>query len=409
MDFELQYTKEQEEFRKEVRSWLEQNAKVPDELGKLPLEEGEMTWEMFQWARDFQRKLGGRGWLFPTFPSEYGGGGLSPDQGIILREELGRIEYPEAYYQIGNLAMSAIYVHGTEEQKQRFVEPIAKGEMACWQAFTEPEGGSDLASLKTRAVKDGDDFIITGQKMWIGDQFEPDMLWTPVVTDPDAPRHQNLGAFLFPANLPGITIHELNLVVNRRKRLISFDGVRVSREYLIGEETQGWRVISTSLELEHGAGGAIQERDKLLDDIIQYTKDTVRNGQPLSKDPFVQQAMADNYIESNIQRLLGLRNYWMFNNGQNVTYHGSQNSFLNKHFAVTKASRVLNVLGPYAIINDEKWGALERRVEINQRNSLVGLHPGGTYDVQKLIMARRLGISRTQERAAPTHATTQPR
>ena len=406
MDFTVQYTSEQETFREEVRSWLEGNAKYPSELGPIPLEEGNMSWEMFQWARDFQRKLGAKGWLFPMYPQEYGGGGLSAEQDIIIKEELNKVDYPVAYYQIGNLAMSAILVHGTEEQKHQFVKPIAMGEMACWQAFTEPEGGSDLASLKTRAVKDGDDFIITGQKMWIGDQFEPDMLWCPAVTDPDAPRHQNLGAFLFPANLPGVTIHDLNLIIDRRKRLISFDGVRVSREYLIGEETQGWRVISTSLELEHGGGGAIRERDKLLEDVIQYCKETVRNGKPLSKDPFVQQALAENYIESNIQRLLGLRNYWMFNSGRQATFHGSQSSFLGKHFNVRKAERLLKVLGPYASISDEKWGPLKGRVELNQRDALVGLHPGGTYDVQKLIIARRLGISRTQERAAPTHAST---
>jgi len=405
MDFSVQYTQEQETFRKEVRVWLEQNAKYPSELGPIPLEEGNMSWEMFQWARDFQRKLGAKGWLFPMYPKEYGGGGLSAEQDIIVKEELNQVEYPVAYYSIGNLAMSAILVHGTEEQKQKFVKPIAMGEMACWQAFTEPEGGSDLASLKTRAVKDGDDFIITGQKMWIGDQFEPDMLWCPAVTDQDAPRHQNLGAFLFPVNLPGVTIHDINLIIDRRKRLITFDGVRVSREYLIGEETQGWRVISTSLELEHGGGGAIRERDKLLDEVIQYCKENVRNGKPMSKDPFVQQALAENYIEATIQRLMGLRNYWMFNSGRQATYHGSQSSFLGKHFNVSKAERLLKILGPYAVTSDEKWGPLKGRVELNQRDALVSLHPGGTYDVQKLIIARRLGISRTQERAAPTHAT----
>ena len=238
--------------------------------------------------------------------------------------------------------------------------------------------------------------------MWIGDQFEPDMLWTPAVTDPHAPRHQNLGAFMIPTDLPGITIHDLNLVVDRRKRLISFDGVRVSREYLIGAEGQGWRVISTSLELEHGAGGRIQSRDKLLDDVLEYARNNTRNGAPISSEPFAQQSLASNYIDSNIQRLIGLRNYWMHNSGENSTYHGSQSSFMGKHYNALKAERVRSVLGPYAITSDSKWGPLDGRVEEDGRSSLVGLHPGGTYDVQKLIMARRLGISRTQERAAPT-------
>jgi alkylation response protein AidB-like acyl-CoA dehydrogenase len=405
MDFSIQYTKEQETFRMEVRTWMQENAKVPENLGPIPLESGAISREMWEWGKEFRRKLGAKGWLFALWDKEYGGGGYTAEQNFVIQEELERIDVPRIYS--NNFAMPALHVYGTEEQKQRFLAPLCSGELICWQGFTEPEGGSDLASLKTKAVKDGDDFIITGQKMWIGGQFETDYIWTPAVTDPDAPRHQNLGAFMIPADLPGITFHELNLMVEDRKRLVSFDGVRVPREYLIGEETQGWRVISASLEIEHGAAGAVMESDTLLEEIIQYCKETDRNGSPMSEDPFVQQGLAENYIESTKLRLIGLRNYHMFNSGQTATYHGSQNSFLGKHYNVTKAQRILEALGPYAMTNDEKWAVLNGRVEVNQRSSLVGLHPGGTYDVQKLIMARRLGISRTQERAAPTQARTQ--
>ena len=404
MDFELHYTKEQEEFRGEVRAWLQENAKVPEALGEIPLENFPISREMWEWGKEFRRKLGAKGWLFALWDEKYGGGGLTPEENIVLTEEMGKVDVPPIYS--NNFAMPALYVYGTEEQKQRFLRPIVTGDAICWQAFTEPEGGSDLASLKTRAVKDGDDFIITGQKMWIGDQYEADFIWTPAVTDQDAPRHQNLGAFIIPADLPGITVSDLNLMIGHRKRLISFDGVRVPREYLVGGETQGWRVISASLEIEHGAGGAIRERDALLEDTIEYCRNHIRNGEPLTNDPLVKQGLADNLIESNIQRLIGLRNYFMFNNGMQSTYHGSQNSFLNKDLGGREAHRYLSILGPYAVTDDTKWGPLGRRVEINQREALSAYHPGGTYDVQKLIMARRLGISRTQERAAATHGPT---
>ena len=405
MDFTIQYTKEQEDFRKEVRAWLEQNAVCPSEWGPIPPETDHYTDEMKQWGLEFTRKLGEKGWLFALWDKEYGGGGLTADHDVILMEELGRWDVPQVGK--GDLQAGSIAVHGTEEQKRRFLGPILRGEVVCWQLFTEPAVGSDLASLQTQAVRDGDDFIITGQKVFVGDSFKPDWLWALAVTDPDAPRHQNIGAFFMPADPPGISINTLNRVTERGKRLVSLDGVRVSREYLIGEETQGWRVAQTTLELEHGAAGFLGERDSVVRDAIEYTKETVRNGQPLSKDPFVQHAMVDNYIEANIHRLLGLRNYWMFNNGQQVTYHGSQNSLLWKQFGLSAADRILHVLGPYALSNDEKWGALQNRVEHHQRESLVSAHPGGTLEVQKLIMARRLGISRTQERAAPTQAPAQ--
>ncbi len=405
MDFTIQYTKEQEDFRKEVRGWLEQNASYPSEWGDVPPETDHWSPEMKQWALDFARKLGEKGWLFPLWDKEYGGGSLTAEHDIILKEEMGNWDVPEVGR--GDLQAGSIAVHGTDEQKQRFLHPILRGEVICWQLFTEPNVGSDLASLQTQAVRDGDDFIITGQKVFVGDSFQPDWLWALAVTDPDAPRHQNMGAFFMPANLPGISINNLNLVVERGKRMVSLDGVRVSREYLIGEETQGWRVAQTTLELEHGAAGFLGERDSVVRDVIEYCKETVHNGQPLSKDPFVQKAMVDNYIEANVYRLLGLRNYWMFNSGQQVTYHGSQNSLLRKDFALKAADRILHVLGPYALARDDKWGVLQNKVEHHQRESLVGAHPGGTLEVQKLIMARRLGISRTQERAAPTQAPTQ--
>ena len=407
MDFTIQYTKEQEDFRTEVRGWLEQNAKYPSEWGDIPPETDHWMPEMRQWALDFSRKLGGKGWLFPLWDKEYGGGGLTGDHDIVLKEEMSHYDIPQSGR--GELQAGSIMVHGTDEQKKRFLKPILTGEDVCWQLFTEPEVGSDLASLKTRAVKDGDDFVITGQKIFVGDSFDADWLWCLAVTDPDAPRHQNIGAFFMPANLPGISIANLNLVVQRGKRLVSMDGVRVSREYLIGEDTQGWRVAQTTLELEHGAAGFLSERDPIVRDVIEYTKEVVRNGKPLSKDPFVQQSMVESFIEANIHRLLGLRNYWMFNSGQTVTFHGSQASLLRKDYNLKAADRILHVLGPQALINDEKWGALKKRVEHHQRESLVSAHPGGTLEVQKLIIARRLGISRTQERAAPTQAPSQGR
>ena len=156
MDFEIQYTTEQEEFRREVRTWLETNAKVPEELGPIPLESGAVSREMWEWGKEFRRKLGEKGWLFPMWDEQYGGGGLTPDQNFIIQEELENVDVPRIYS--NNFAMPALFVYGTEEQKQRFLRPLCAGDVICWQGFTEPEGGSDLASLRTRAVKDGGRF-----------------------------------------------------------------------------------------------------------------------------------------------------------------------------------------------------------------------------------------------------------
>jgi len=142
-----------------------------------------------------------------------------------------------------------------------------------------------------------------------------------------------------------------------------------------------------------------------MEEFTESCKELLHNGEPLSKDPIAQQGLVGLHIESAIQRLLGLRNYWMFNNGQSVTYHGSQNSLIGKDMTMKSAERILEVAGPYAIVSDREWALVEGLVEEHFRHVVASNHRGGTTEVQRLIMARRIGISQTQERAAPTQGT----
>ncbi|MBF8266854.1 MAG: hypothetical protein HW388_362 [Dehalococcoidia bacterium] len=400
MEFEITLTTGQEGFRKEVQAWLEANARMPAALGKMPLENKDVTRAQWQWGNQFTRKLGAKGWLAPTLPKEYGGGGLSVDQASILQEEMARHDVSGG--QLPHV-VGPLIIHGTEEQKRELLAPMLRGEWRVWQLWTEPEAGSDLASLKTQAVRDGDDFIVTGTKIFISGTFEPDYMYVLAVTDPNAPRHQNMGAFCFPATLPGISWTVQDLITREGQNLIHLDGVRVSRRYLIGEETSGWRVNQSAAETEHGARGAIVSRDTLIPDLIQYCKETLRNGQPLSKDPDIQGHLVQAYIDENVIRLLGLRNYWMFNHHQPMTYHGTQYRAVRRDLATRTASDVLAVLGPYALCTDQEHGLLEKRAELQQRWSIRAQHGGGTSDVDRVMIARRLGMSRTRERAGVTY------
>lgn len=271
MDFQLYYTEEQEQFRKVVQEWLEANAPQVE----LP-EETEMTEEHFEIYNQWRRRLGAQGWLAITWPKELGGGGLTSAHAVVLNEELAKrnLSLPT---DLGlTLAAPAIMVHGTEEQKARFIPPILKGEVNTWQCFTEPEAGSDLASLKTRGVRDGDDFIINGSKQFVGSRRRPDFLYTLVNTAPDAPRHENLSMFMIPADLPGVSWAPMDLIAGGGKQFLYFDNVRVPRDYLIGEENKGWLVANTTLELEHGGrgtpGGGDRGRGALLPKVIAHLR-----------------------------------------------------------------------------------------------------------------------------------------
>ena len=406
MDFESQYTPEQEEFRRELRAWLEEN--LPSDLVD-PADPADLSYEEYQKRRKLGRKLGDNGWLWPTAPTEYGGGGLTVDHAIIIEEELDRhgLVLPPYYDSGGRIGGATIMVWGTEEQKRHFLPPIFKGLVRTWQLLSEPEAGSDLANVKTTAIRDRDDYVINGQKIFVGSTHGADQFWMIVVTDPNGARHENLSWFLVPADLPGISIAPMDLLISGGeggagsgiKHTVYFDNVRVSASHLIGGENEGWKVGGTTLELEHGTGGRIG-RNWLVDRLLDYCKKTQRNGQPLSKDPDVRDLLVDIYIDAEIGRLFGLRNYWLRHSERPISYEGSQLSLHRKVSGLRMGKAILEILGPYALTTDPQWAPAQGHVEAHQRSSIVAVHPGGTSDIQKVIMARRIGIGRaTREQA----------
>ena len=406
MDFEPQYTAEQQEFRKEVRSWLEGN--LPTDL-EDPADPIDLSYEQYQKRRDLGRKLGEMGWLWPMAPVEYGGGGLSLDHALIIEEELDRhgLTLPPYYDSGGKIGGPTILVWGTEEQKRHFLPPIFKGLVRTWQLLSEPEAGSDLANVKATAIPDRDEYVINGQKIFTGSAFGADQFWMIAVTDPSAPRHENLSWLMVPADLPGITVAPMDLLISGgeggagsgTKNTVYFDDVRVPKFHLVGGENQGWKVAQTHLELEHGTGGRVG-RNWLVDRLFEYCKTTRRNGHALSSDPDVRDLLVDVYIDAEVGRLFGLRNFWLRHSGGTVSYEGPQLSLHRKTSGLRIGKAILELLGPYALTNDPRWSVAEGHVEAHQRSSIVAIHPGGTIDIQRVIMARRIGIGRsTRERA----------
>lgn len=223
MEFATHYTEEQEGFRHEVRTWLEEH--IPEEM-REPLDPEDLTDEQYWWWREKHREIARKGWLYPTFPKEYGGGGLSPEYEAIIHEEFrrarvpalgGRPEGPGAGSRFEGFSnqfiFPALLVWATEAQKEKFLRPLLTGEKVAWQKFTEPHSGADLANYQGRAVRDGDDWVLTGTNVFCtGRGPAPEYLFGPMLTDPDAPRHRNLGFFMIPVPSEGLEIQEMELV-----------------------------------------------------------------------------------------------------------------------------------------------------------------------------------------------------
>ena len=406
MDFEPTYTPEQEEFRREVSAWLKEH--VPSGM-EHPADSADLTWEQYQLRRELGRKLGDKGWLWPAAPAEYGGGGLDVDSTVVIEEEIDSfgLSLPPYYDSGGRLGGNSILVWGSEEQKQAFLPPIFTGRVRTWQLLSEPEAGSDLANVKTQAIRDGDEYVLNGQKIFVGSDHGCDYMWTITVTDSEAKRHENLGWFMVPTHLPGITIQPMDLLISGGesgagsgvKQTVYFDNVRVPAFNLIGGENHGWKVATTHLELEHGTGGRIG-RNWLVDRLFDHCRTTERRGEPMANDSDVRDRLIDVYVEAEIVRLLNLRNYWMRHSGANITYEGPQASYMRKTSGLRMSQAMLDILGPAGLTYDPELGAAEGHMEAHSRAGIVAIHPGGTTDIQKVIMARRIGIGReVRERA----------
>lgn len=408
MDFALPYTPEQEAFRAEVKKWVEDN--VPEEM-KNPVDGRKFSKEQYLFWREMHQKIAAKGWLFPTFPKEYGGGGLSGDHEVIIEEEFQSARVRGNF--TNQFVFPALMVWGTEEQKQKFLVPLVKSEIIAWQKFTEPGSGADLANYESRAVRDGDDWLLSGQNVFVSGAPRPqwgvdgpNFLFGPMQTDPDAPRHRNLGFFMVPVPSEGLEIKEQALLPGHDQHAIFLDNVRVPGDHLIGGDHQGWQVSNTSLEQEHGGRGRAAPRDEATDNLVSWIKDTKSNGETLSSDPVVQQTTMSNVIESHVQSVLAQRTFWMYQSRMAINYEGNLSNVHGRESTIRMSSRIRDVMGMYSVLDGDEPGVpFKGQQEVNQRSRAGQNHAGGSTNIAKVVLARRIGISRTQERAAPTPST----
>ncbi len=337
MDFEYTYTAEQERFRKEVQAWIKDN--VPENM-KLPLEVEDFSPEMYKFWREKHKEMAPMGWLFPTLPKQYGGGGMSPDMAAILNEELDKNRIPGTFTM--DFVTPSLLVWATEEQKQKFLAPILTGEKIAWQKFTEPKSGSDLASYQSKAVRDGDDWILTGSNVFVSGGYAPapDYLYGPMMSDPEAPRHRNLGYFMIPCPSPGLDLKRMKLVSGSDQWFVYLDGVRVPGDHLIGGDHQGWQVTMTGSEKEHGGEGSIFRSQQPVSLMVNYMKAKKHQGQSPGGDPVIQQVAVDAYVGERVAEVVNKRTIWMYHAKQEMTWEGPTVQLFSRVLGLRNAARI---------------------------------------------------------------------
>ena len=290
MDFS--YSPEDEAFRKEVRGWLEENLPESWRAARSTIPTRE---DSFQIALEWQKRLYKRGWVGLTWPREYGGGGGTLMQQVILSEELAKARAPGIANTLGvGMAGPTIMSFGTEEQKKRFIPKILSGGEIWCQGFSEPDAGSDLANLQTRAIRDGDYYVVNGQKVWSTMAQYGEWCLLLVRTDPEVvPKHRGITYLLMDMKTPGIEVRPLKQMTGDSEFNEMFlDNVRVPVSNRLDEENRGWYVAMGTLAFERaGMGQAIMFK-QVLNEIFRLAAKTKRNGIPAIKDSTIRQKLA---------------------------------------------------------------------------------------------------------------------
>ena len=299
---DLTYPPEAEAFRAEIRAWLEEN--LPDGW----FDDGfELTGEeRARFNEEWTEKLYGGGWICASWPTEYGGKGLSTMEAVVLNEEFARASAPMRADFFGDtLVGPTILQWGTEEQKKEFLPKILSGQIAWCQGFSEPEAGSDLAGLKTRAELDGDEWVISGQKVWTTQAGFADYIFLLARTDPEAPKHAGISYLLVPMKQPGVEARPITQVDGSAEFYeVFFDNARCPKENVVGGVNNGWKVAMTTLGFERGTSATTGHRrfEKELEIIVAKARENGR-----IDDPLVRQRLAHAWSKVQIMRINGLR------------------------------------------------------------------------------------------------------
>jgi alkylation response protein AidB-like acyl-CoA dehydrogenase len=365
-------------FRDELRAWLVDNHPGPEPEGDVA---------GFEFRRAWQRALHDAGWAGVSWPKEYGGRGATLVEQAIYNEELARAQAPSTANVLGlSMGGPTLIAHGTEEQKRRYLEPILSADEIWCQGFSEPEAGSDLASLKTRAVRDGDEWVVTGQKVWTTLAHHAKWCMLVARTDPDAPRHQGLTYFLMDMEQDAVQVRPLRQITGEAEfNELFIEEARIPHENILGGEGNGWAVAITTLMHERATlAFGLQIRVRIT--LAELLDDARQTGAAV--DPVIRDRLAQLYIESEVLRLNALRGLSAIMRTGVPGPEGSLGKWQWADVNQALTELAVELRGPRAVLDDERWTYRFLRARANSIE-------GGTTEILKNIVAERvLGLPR---------------
>ncbi|MBM4406857.1 MAG: acyl-CoA dehydrogenase [Chloroflexi bacterium] len=382
-----------EALRIEVRVWLKDNWKPEDAKARrdqLP--------EFRNRSDDFSKKLGKKGWLGIGWPKEYGGLGKNYIEQLAFHEEMGYNRAPMGKHLMAvNIVGPTLMKVGSEYLKKEYLPRILRGEIQTCIGYSEPHAGSDLASLETRAVEDGDDYVINGTKMWTTGAQDSQICFMGARTDPDKAKHKGVSLFIIPMETPGITIRPIECLGGLRTNQTFWENVRVNKRQMVGERGMGFYNIAVALDFERVMiGSHVAGYRRTYDDLVKLCRQTKLDGRPVLSDPIVRNRLADIATDLHVARLLTFKVMWMIDNGQVPNYEASMTKVLSSELQVRMVHTSMSLLGPTgALYEGSKHAPLDGQLTWIYESSLLGTIGGGANEIQRNIIAQRgLGMPR---------------
>ena len=406
MDFG--YSPEQEALRRDVRAFIAENMNdaVRAEMDGLSegfgVSPGRHSGGLIN---DLFKKIGARGWLGISYPKEYGGQGGDRMTQYIVEEEFARVNISLG---LGGSGAPAILAAGTDEQKQHFIPKLISGEYSFALGFTEPHAGADLASLQCRAVRDGDEYVINGQKMYTSAAHMATHIYLMARTNPNLPKHRGISIFLFPMDTPGITVRPLWTIQNDppapigttygtpRTNETFFDDVRIPASCMLGKENEGWRVGAMGLNLDRVGAARYLISVRRDEDIVNFVKRNRFDGYAPGSDPAIRDKIADLWIEAQVCRLMTMRSMSIVEHGGNFTYEGSAEKVWAPEHGVRTTEAISQMLGPYCQLLNGSPHAVERGVFAHNLMGAFqsGINHGSTQVMRDQVARRGLDMPR---------------
>ncbi len=382
----IELTPELESFRSELRDYFDQL--ITPRLDALQQEMRQSAEGGGPVYLELLQRMGADGYLGIGWPKEFGGQGRGPLEQYLFTEEVQRTGFPLPFLTL-NTVGPTLMRFGNDAQKQDFLPKILQGKLAFAIGYSEAEAGTDLAALKTRAVRDGDEWVINGAKMWTSLADYADYIWLAARTDPEAPKHRGISMFLVPTTSEGYKCTPITTMGGVRTNATYYENVRVPAENLVGGENNGWSLITGQLNHERVSLSNYAPMERLLGQVVAWARETkLADGRRVIDRPFVQANLARVHAHVRVLKLMNYKLAWSAQHQQLHPANASAVKVFGSEFFVEAYRALMEVFGALGSVQLDSPGAILRgRLESSYRNTLILTFGGGTNEVQRDIIA----------------------